>query len=229
MRTCERDGRRVELHRAASEVPASLDDVKGAKFTAEKLFCKEQSMSRARNPMTQENIPGEELPSILRQEAGREFAEEAAEEEQLTETLRQRRLDFAGVAEEAAHAGQRGTAEFDSKVHSGPIVATGSDYITLRLADQEADVYLPTAVWAFTDFEGEMPPPTRSGMSLKGRLGEHAAAASRVRVEVAGGSAIMGTIMTVADDHMRMEDADGRDVYVSIEMVRAVIRSTVAH
>lgn len=66
-------------------------------------------------------------------------------------------------------------------------------------------------------------------MSLKGRLGEHAAAASRVRVEVAGGSAIMGTIMTVADDHMRMEDADGRDVYVSIEMVRAVIRSTVAH
>lgn len=179
--------------------------------------------------MTQDNIPSEDLPSILRQGAGRELTEEAAEEEMLTETLRQRRLDFAGVAEEAAHSGQRGTAEFDGKVHSGPIIATGSDYVTLRLADQEADVYLPTAVWSFTDFPGETPPVTRTGMSLRGRLNEHAASASRVRVEVAGGSALMGTITAVADDHVRMEDADGRDVYVSVEMVRAVIRSTVAH
>lgn len=186
-------------------------------------------MSRARNPMTQENIPSEDLPSLLRQEAGREMVEEAAEEERLTETLRQRQRDFASVAEEAAHTGQRGTAEFDGKVHSGPILATGSDYVTIRLADQEADIYLPTAVWSFNDFDGTTPDPVKTGMNLKGRLNEHAASESRVRVEVAGGSALMGTIRTVTDDHVRMEDADGRDVYVSIQMVRAVIRSTVAH
>lgn len=210
-------------------MPASLRDVKGATFTAEKLFCKQLSMSRARNPMTQENIPEEELVSYLRQEAGREMAEEAAEEERLTETMRQRSLDFKGVAEEAAHAGQRGTAEFDGKVHSGPIVGTGNDYLTLRLADQEADVYLPSAVWSFTDFEGDKPPSVKSGMSMKGRLGEHAAAGARVRVEVGGGNALMGTIKAVTDDHVRMEDADGRDVYVGLDQVRAVIRSTVVH
>jgi hypothetical protein len=179
--------------------------------------------------MTQENIPEEELVSYLRQEAGREMMEEAAEEERLTETARQRSLNFAGVAEEAAHAGQRGTAEFDGKVHSGPIVGTGTDYVTLRLADQEADVYLPTAVWSFTDFQGEKPPSVKSGMSMKGRLAEHATSNSRVRVEVAGGNALMGTIKAVTDDHVRMEDADGRDVYVAIDQVRTVIRSTVAH
>ncbi|MDH3463354.1 MAG: hypothetical protein OEM32_07015 [Acidimicrobiia bacterium] len=179
--------------------------------------------------MTQDNIPEEELVTYLRQEAGREIKEEAAEEERLTETMRQRRQDFAGVAEGAAHAGQRGTAEFDGKVYSGPILATGTDYVTLRLADQEADVYLPTAVWSFTDFVGETPPSVATGMSLRGRLAEHAADDARVRVEVAGGNALMGTIKAVADDHLRMEDADGRDVYVAVDQVRSVIRSTVVH
>lgn len=191
-------------------------------------------MSRARNLMPEDqtpedHIPGDDLPSALRQGAGKEWSEEAAEEEQLTEATRQRSLDITAVLAEAAHKGQRATAEFSGKVYSGPIVATGTDYATIQLAEQEADILLAGAVWSFVDAPGPKTHSTSTGMTIKGRLKEHAGAGARLRMEVEGSSAIMGTINTVGQDQVWIDDADGRSVYVPISLVRAVIRSTVQH
>lgn len=176
-----------------------------------------------------EDTTPEDLPSALRQGAGKEWAEEAAEEEQLTETMRQRSLDIAAVLADAAHKGQRATADFSGKVYSGPIIATGSDYATIQLAEQEADIVLTGAVWSFVDAPGPKTESTPTGMTIKGRLNEHATSGHRLRMEVDGSSAIMGTITTVGQDHVWVEDADGRSAYVPIGLVQAIIRSTVQH
>ncbi len=177
----------------------------------------------------EEPIEGKHLASALRQGAGQEWSEEAAEEEQLTEALRQRSLDLADVLADAAHKGLRATADFSGKIYSGPIVATGTDYATIRLAEQEADILLAGAVWSFVEAPGPMTESESTGMSLKGRLKEHASTGTRLRMEVEGSAAIMGTINTVGQDQVWVDDADGRAVYAPIGLVRAVIRSTVQH
>ena len=54
-----------------------------------------------------EQTPDREVESHLRQGAGREWLEEAAEDEQLTELLRRRRLDLSGRVLELVHRGGR--------------------------------------------------------------------------------------------------------------------------
>jgi hypothetical protein len=63
-------------------------------------------------------------------------------------------------------------------------------------------------------------------MSFLGLLKEHAASGGRVRVELTSGAVVMGLIKTVSQDHLRIEDPDGRLAYVPFRNVRAVIRST---
>jgi hypothetical protein len=178
--------------------------------------------------MENEHIP-DDLTSELRQGAGREWAEEAAEDEQLTEKLRERQMSLVSVAEQAAHRGDRGTAEFEGKVLSGPVVSTGLDYVTLSISEQEAEIPVTVAVWSFVPGPGGRPPATKSNVRIRARLSEYAANETRLRLELPGGNALMGTIKTVGDDHVRIADADGRDAYVSLEMLRAIIRSTSQH
>ena len=56
--------------------------------------------------------PDPHLAAELRQGAGREWAEEAAEDEQLTELLRRRKLELADVVRDLAHRGGRVSVEF---------------------------------------------------------------------------------------------------------------------
>lgn len=179
--------------------------------------------------MENEHIPEQEIRSVLRQEAGREMAEEAAADEELTEQFRDRQRSLIAVAEEAAHRGDRATAEMEGRVYSGPIVATGLDYVTLALSEQEAEIVVGAAIWSFVPALGERVSTTKTDMRLRARLSEHAAAATRIRIELAGNTALMGTVATVASDHLRVSDADGRDVYVALEKVWAVIHSTARH
>lgn len=179
--------------------------------------------------MENQNIPEREIASILRQETGREMAEEAAADEEMTERFRDRQRDLIAVAEEAAHRGDRATAELDGRIYSGPIVATGLDYVTLALSEQEAEIAVGAAVWSFLSAPGERVSANKTEMRLRARLSEHASDAARIRLELAGNTALMGTVTTVASDHLRLSDADGRDVYVSMEKVWAVIRSTARH
>jgi hypothetical protein len=179
--------------------------------------------------MDRDHIPERDLASALRQEAGRELVEEAAEDEQLTEKYRDRQRELITVAEEAAHRGDRVTAELEGRIYSGPIVATGLDYVTVALSEQEAEIRVDAAVWSFVSAMGERTTSTKSDMRLRARLGEHAADGTRIRLELPGNMALMGTIHTVAGDHIRLSDADGRDVYIAMEKVWAVIRSTAQH
>jgi hypothetical protein len=179
--------------------------------------------------MDSEHIPERDLASALRQEAGRELIEEAAEDEQLTEKYRDRQRELITVAEEAAHRGDRATAELEGRVYSGPIVATGLDYVTLALSEQNAEISVGAAVWSFVTPPGDRATSSKTEMRLRARLSEHAADATRIRLELAGNTALMGTVTTVASDHVRLSDADGRDVYVSLEKVWAVIYSTAQH
>lgn len=170
--------------------------------------------------------PDEELTGFLRQGAGREMAEEAAEDEAQTEALRERRLDLATVVEDAAHRGDRATADTGDSVVSGPILAVGTDYLTIALPEQEADLRLDLAVWSFVPGQADQGPARRTGMSFLGRLKEYAASGARVRIEMTTGSPLMGVIKTVSQDHLRVEDPDGRLAYVPVDMVRAIIRSS---
>lgn len=172
--------------------------------------------------------PDEELTTYLRQGAGREWAAEAAEDEEQTETLRQRKMDLLSIAEEAAHRGDRATAEMTGNVISGPILATGTDYLTIQLPDQEADVRYDQAIWSFVPGQTGTP-AARSGMSFLGLLKEHAGTGKRVRLEMGSGAVLMGVVKTVSQDHLRVEDPDGRLAYVPLPGVRAVIRSTSQH
>lgn len=178
--------------------------------------------------MENENTPNE-LSSELRQGAGREWAEEAAEDEQLTEEFRNRQLSLIAVAEQAAHRGDRATAEFDGKTLSGPIVSTGLDYVTIALSEQEAEIAINAGAWSFVPGLTSHEPAGKTPMRLRARLSEHSRDDTRLRLELAGGNALMGTIHTVSEDHLRVSDADGRDVYVSMDLLRAVIRSTALH
>jgi hypothetical protein len=178
--------------------------------------------------MENNNIP-DDLTAELRQTAGREWVEEAAEDEQLTEEFRNRQLTLIAAAEQAANRGDRATAEFDGKTLSGPIIATGIDYLTLALSEQEAEIAVDVAAWSFVPAIATRESPPQTGMRLRARLSEHARDQTRIRLELAGGNALMGTLTTVAEDHVRVADADGRDVYVSLDLVRAVIRSTALH
>jgi hypothetical protein len=175
--------------------------------------------------MVDERNEGKDLASRLRQQLGQEAVEEAAEDERLTEDLRQRKLDLLAVVEDAAHRGDRATAEFDDKAMSGPIVATGLDYATVRLAEQDAEVVLSGAVWSFVNAPTRDTESRTTAMSMRARLDEHRAEENRIRLELAGGAALMGVIRSVSEDHIRVEDADGRVVYVPMESLRAVIRS----
>ncbi|MCB1246626.1 MAG: hypothetical protein KDB69_05125, partial [Acidimicrobiia bacterium] len=122
--------------------------------------------------------PDTELSEFLRQGAGRDWAEEAAEDEAQSEMLRQRRLDLPTVAADAAHRGDRATAEIGANVISGAILATGTDYATIQLSEQVADVRLTAASWSFISTNVSVD-ATASGMSFVGLMKEHAAANAR--------------------------------------------------
>lgn len=170
--------------------------------------------------------PDRDLASQLRDSAGREWAEEAAEDEEQTEALRQRQMDMLAVAEDAAHRGDRATAEMGDSILSGPIISTGTDYLTIGLAEQEADVLFDAGIWTFVPGDSSNSGPKQSGMSFLGLLKQHAGTGMRVRVELDGGRVVMGVIKLVSSDHIRVEDPDGRLAYVPTVIMRAVIRSS---
>jgi len=170
--------------------------------------------------------PDRDLASQLRDSAGREWTEEAAEDESQTEALRQRQMDLLAVVEDAAHRGDRATVEMGDSTLSGPIINTGTDYLAIGLAEQEADVMFDAGIWTFVPGDNPSTGPKQSGMSFLGLLKQHSGTGMRVRVELIGGGVVLGVIKLVSSDHLRIEDPDGRLTYVPTINVRAVIRST---
>ncbi|MGH8913342.1 MAG: hypothetical protein ACRDZM_02375 [Acidimicrobiia bacterium] len=169
-------------------------------------------------------MPDKEIEAHLRQGVGRDWVEEAAEDEQLTELLRRRRLDLGERALELVHRGERVRAETGTQTFTGQVVYAGSDFATIDRGDDIVEVALGAATWAVEASMSGGHEQSGEPLSLKARLAEIAATAETVRLMVADGRALIGSIEVVATDHVEMSQ-DGNTVIVPIRMIVALVRS----
>jgi hypothetical protein len=170
--------------------------------------------------------PDPDLATELREGAGREWNEEAAEDERLTELHRRRGLTLADQAREMVNRGDRVSVEFGGHSFSGAVAVAGSDYATIEGPGQTADIRLEEARWSLLPLDN--PAESRPGgpESFRALLHEHSASTRTVRLALPGGDMVIGAITTVADDHVEMNDVDGRRLVVPLKMVLAVVRSS---
>jgi len=167
--------------------------------------------------------PDPEIEAHLRHGAGREWLEDAAEDEQLTEVMRRRRLGLADRARELVHRGERVRAEAGSHTFSGQVVYAGSDFATVDRGEDLVEVVLDAALWTVEHGDSGGEEQNGEPLSFRARLAEVAAAPGAVRVIVADGRVIMGSVELVAADHVEMAQ-DGNTVVIPIRLIVAMIR-----
>jgi len=167
--------------------------------------------------------PDREIEEHLRQGAGREWLEDAAEDEQLTELLRRRRLDLGERARELVHRGERARAETGAHTFSGQVVFAGSEFATLDRGEDIVDVVLDAAIWAVERSESGGHEQSGEPLTFRARLAEIASTSEQVRVIVADGRAILGSIEVVATDHVEVSQG-GSMIVVPIRLIVAVVR-----
>jgi hypothetical protein len=171
--------------------------------------------------MNEQQNPDPELESVLR-EAGREMIEEAAEDERLTELLRRRRQGMSDLALEWVHRGQRVRAESGTQTFSGQVVFAGTDYVTIERVEDQVAVRLHQATWTLETEHGEGHEQTGEATSLKARLAELAASGETVRLVVAEGRALVGSVAVVAADQVEIRQ-DHLTVLLPFDLIVAVI------
>lgn len=182
--------------------------------------------------MDRPDQPDPDLAAELRETASNEVAQEAAEEERLTELMRRRRLDLGQVFKDVASRGDRVTVEFGGHGFSGATAFAGEDYATLHGSGQSADVRYETATWsvipagAVVGADHGARFASGGAESFKALLKEYSAAGTRLRLALPESSILVGAIGVVANDHVEFNDADGRLLYVPLEMILAIIRAT---
>lgn len=171
-----------------------------------------------------------DLASELRRTMGREIAEEAAEDERLTATYDRRRFDLTTVAKEMVNRGARVSVVYSGHNFSGLVIGAGVDHVTVEGAGQVADIRLDAGFWSI------LPEPETGGgggrggvateETLSARLSEAAERGGMVRLGLAGGEIVIGTVGVVAQDHTELHDADGRALYVPTGLILAIVRSS---
>jgi hypothetical protein len=180
--------------------------------------------------MSGRDDPDPGLASELRLGAGQEWAEEAAEDERLTELLRRRRLSLGEAMRDLAHRGARISIEAGGHSFSGVIVSACEDYATVEGAGQVAEVSYEAGAWSVV--AADQParvPDTMPAETFQGRLHEHAAVGTRLQLALSDGIAITGVIEVVASDHVEFTDVDNRQFYVPLNRILAASRSTDPH
>lgn len=172
---------------------------------------------------TFDHDPG--LASELRQGAGRELSEEAAEDERMTAMLDRRRFTLTDLAKDMANRGERVSVEVGGHSFSGAVVAAGADYAVIEGSGQRIEVRLDAGYWSLIPANQDAAPGTTTNESLTARLAEHAEQRTLVRVALSAGQLVIGRVAVVADDHIEVVDADQRHLYVPLKLILAVIRS----
>ena len=188
-------------------------------------------MTRARKDMQEDTNPNEDLGSELRAGAGREWRDEAAADEQLTELHRRRSLDLGDQAAAMVNQGLRVSVEFGGHSFGGAVAASGSDYATVNGPGQVADIKLDKSRWSVLPVIGDPPgqPSALGPESFTAVLHAHAGDKSTVRLALPGGDMVIGIIEVVAKDHLEMSDVDGRRLLVPLSLVLAVVHSLDPH
>jgi len=183
-------------------------------------------MSRARKTMDYGQQPDPNLASELRQGAGREWSEEAAEDERLTELHRRRRLTLSDQAKEFVNRGDRVSVEFGGHSFGGAVTKAGADYATVEGPGQVADIKLETARWSMMPSDQTSETMPAGAESFRAILAEHSASENVVRLALPGGDMVLGHVSVVAEDHVEVSDPDQRRLIVPMKMILAVVRSS---
>ncbi|HZD24443.1 MAG TPA: hypothetical protein VE569_13750 [Acidimicrobiia bacterium] len=173
--------------------------------------------------------PDPSLASELRQSAGREWAEEAAEDERLTELQRRRRLTLSDQAKELVNRGDRVSVEFGGHSFSGAVVSAGEDFATIEGPGQIAEIRLAKARWSVLASDQPAEGGPGGVESFRALLHQHSAAEQAVRLALPGGDMVIGTLKIIAEDHIEMDDVDGRRLIVPLDMILGVVRSSDFH
>jgi hypothetical protein len=176
--------------------------------------------------MDYERQPDPNLASELRQGAGREWTEEAAEDERLTELHRRRRMTLTDLAKEWVNKGDRVSIEFDGHSFSGAVSVAGEDYVSIEGPGQAADVKLAEARWSILPNDAPSGRQSTGAETFKALLHEHSATDQVVRLALPSGDMAIGRLGVVADDHVEMIDVDERRLVVPMKMILAVVRSS---
>lgn len=155
-----------------------------------------------------------------------EWAAEAAEDERLTELGRRRRLTLQDVAKEMVNLGQRASLEFSGHTFSGAVVWAGEDFATIQGAGQLCDVKLEAATWSVIPVTEPADTWNMGPESFRAVLFEHAESGVVLRLCFPAGELALGSVDVVAGDHVEFKDADGRHLYVAINRILAIIRSS---
>lgn len=170
--------------------------------------------------------PDPNLASELRQGAGREWSEEAAEDERLTELHRRRRLTLSDQAKEFVNRGDRVSVEFSGHSFGGAVTKAGADYATVEGPDQAADIKLDSARWSVMTADQPAETVPVGAESFRAVLHEHSASEQVLRIALPGGDMVIGKVAVVAEDHVEVSDPDQRRLIVPMSMILAVVRST---
>lgn len=173
----------------------------------------------------QDETPDPMLGAELRQSSGAEWAAEAAEDERLTELHRRRRMGLADIGKELANRRDRVGVEFAGHKFSGVVVGAGEDYLTIRGAGQVAEVRTRFGHWAVLDPDGPGVERIEVPASFRASLHQHASSETMLRLMLLGGDLLIGKIAVVAEDHIELTDADGRGIYVPMNLIAGLIRS----
>lgn len=176
--------------------------------------------------MENDQFPDPDLASELRQGAGRDWNEEAAEDERLTELHRRRKMNLADQAKEMVNRGDRVSVDFYGHTFGGAVVAAGEDYITVQGPGQDADIKLAEARWSVLPLDTPAEAGPAGAESFLALLQEHSAAERICRLALPGGDMVIGTIKVVAKDHVDVQDVDRRRLIVPMKMILAVVRSS---
>lgn len=167
-----------------------------------------------------------DLASELRQGVGRDWAEEAAEDERLTSVHDRRRFDMATVAKEMVNRGDRVSVVYAGHSFSGLVVACGEDHLTIEGSGQRADIRLDAGYWSILPaVPGSSPSGTATDETLSVRLAEYAESKSPLRLALAEGDMVIGRVTVVAVDHVELTDADDRALYVPLGLILGIVRS----
>ena len=176
--------------------------------------------------MNQGPQPDPNLASELRQGAGREWNEEAAEDERLTEVHRRRRLTLSDRAKELVNRGDRVSVEFGGHSFGGGVVTAGEDYASIEGPGQAADIRLDAARWSVLPSEQPAESHGAGAESFRALLHQHSASEQVVRLALPGGDMVIGKVAVVAEDHVEMQDVDERRLIVPMNLILAVVRSS---
>lgn len=167
----------------------------------------------------------DELAGELRQGAGREWRDEAAEIEAETHVWRLRRRTLGEIGQEALHRGDRLTVICGERSAAGEVVGAGTDYVTLASDALWVDVRLDAVVIRREPSVSGGVEQITGSTTWIARLKEFEQTGEDLELWVpAARQGLHGRIETVAADHLVVTDRLGGSAYVPVGLAAMVIR-----